>query len=191
MVVVRRNCTEIPDDAGGSEGDRRRFEARASLPLEAFRGVSSYVLLADPGAGKTTAFWMEKEELGSEAFFVSARDFLALDPSSHPPAERLIVMGDFNQVIGPGARVPGNLRTKLMEAFPPGMTIVTADIAFQGRKSIDHIVLSKDLFSVELHALSATTKKEPGSLTISELPQPLRHDQRPNKAIIRSNVFTP
>ena len=41
-----------------------------------------------------------------------------------------------------------------MEAFPPGMTIVTADIAFQGRKSIDHIVLSKDLFSVELHAIS-------------------------------------
>ena len=34
------------------------------------------------------------------------------------------------------------------------MTIVTADIAFQGRKSIDHIVLSKDLFSVELHAIS-------------------------------------
>ena len=71
------------------------------------------------------------------------------------PAERLIVMGDFNQVIGPGARAPRNLRTKLMEAFPPGMTIVTADIAFQGRnQSIDHIVLSKDLFSVELHAIS-------------------------------------
>ena len=70
------------------------------------------------------------------------------------PAERLIVMGDFNQVIGPGARAPGNLRTQLMEASPPGMTIVTADIAFQGRKSIDHIVLSKDLFSVELHAIS-------------------------------------
>ena len=70
------------------------------------------------------------------------------------PAERLIVMGDFNQVIGPGARAPGNLRTQLMEASPPGMTIVTADIAFQGRKSVDHIVLSKDLFSVELHAIS-------------------------------------
>ena len=84
MVVVRRSCIEIPDDTAVPEGGRRRLEPAVSLPLAAFRGVPSYVLLADPGAGKTTAFHMEKEEIGSEAVLVSARDFLALDPSSRP-----------------------------------------------------------------------------------------------------------
>lgn len=60
-------------------------------------------------------------------------------------AERLIVMGDFNQRIGTGARAPVKLRAALQAAFPPGMTIVTSELAYQGRKSIDHVVLSGDL----------------------------------------------
>lgn len=59
--------------------------------------------------------------------------------------ERLIVMGDFNQRIGTGARAPVKLRAALRAAFPPGMTIVTSELAYQGRKSIDHVVLSGDL----------------------------------------------
>ena len=60
-------------------------------------------------------------------------------------AKRLIVVGDFNQAIGPGSRAPLKLRSALREAFPPGMTIVTSALAFQGRKCIDHIALSDDL----------------------------------------------
>ena len=59
--------------------------------------------------------------------------------------KRLIVVGDFNQAIGPGSRAPHKLRSALREAFPPGMTIVTSALAFQGRKCIDHIALSDDL----------------------------------------------
>ena len=64
------------------------------------------------------------------------------------PAERLIVMGDFNQVIGPGSRARRQLQLLLQGAFPPNMKIATSEIAFQGRKSIDHIALSED-FTVE------------------------------------------
>ena len=60
-------------------------------------------------------------------------------------AKRLIVMGDFNQIVGPGSRAPAKLQVALRAAFPPGMTIVTSELAFQGRKSIDHVVLSADL----------------------------------------------
>ena len=60
-------------------------------------------------------------------------------------AERLIVMGDFNQIVGAGCRAPRELQLALHEAFPPGMTIATAGLAFQGRGSIDHIGLSGDL----------------------------------------------
>ena len=69
-------------------------------------------------------------------------------------AKRLIVMGDFNQIIGPGSRAPAKLQASLRAAFPSGMTIVTSDLAFQGRKSIDHVVLSDDLAAESVDAVS-------------------------------------
>ena len=60
-------------------------------------------------------------------------------------AERLIVMGDFNQVVGPSGHAPTELRSALLRAFPPGVTIATSALAFRGRRSIDHIALSGDL----------------------------------------------
>ena len=59
-------------------------------------------------------------------------------------AKRLIVMGDFNQIIGQGARAPLELQSALRNAFSPSLRIVTTDLAFQGRGNIDHIALSTD-----------------------------------------------
>ena len=70
------------------------------------------------------------------------------------PAKRLIVVGDFNQAIGPGSRAPRKLRSALLDALPPGMTIVTSALAFQGRKCIDHIALSEDLLFGSLGVIS-------------------------------------
>ena len=61
------------------------------------------------------------------------------------PAQRLIVAGDFNQVVGPGSRAPRELRDALLNVFTPGMRIATSDIAFGGRGAIDHIAVSQDL----------------------------------------------
>ena len=69
-------------------------------------------------------------------------------------AKRLIVMGDFNQRIGKGSRAPRGLRLALHEAFSPNMRIVTADLVFQGRKSIDHIALSADWVVDSVDAIS-------------------------------------
>ena len=69
-------------------------------------------------------------------------------------AERLIVMGDFNQIIGPGSRAPHRLRSALQRAFQPSMTIATAAVGFQGRRSIDHIALSADLSAEKISAIS-------------------------------------
>ena len=69
-------------------------------------------------------------------------------------AKRLIVMGDFNQRIGEGSRAPRALRLALQEAFSPNLRIVTADLVFQGRKSIDHIALSADWAVDSLAAIS-------------------------------------
>ena len=58
--------------------------------------------------------------------------------------KRLIVMGDFNQIIGQGSRVRPEVRSALRKAFSPSMRIATSGLAFQGRRSIDHIALSAD-----------------------------------------------
>ena len=70
------------------------------------------------------------------------------------PTNRLIVMGDFNQIIGPGSRAHPELQLALQRAFPPSMTIVTSALAFHERKSIDHIALSKDMAVESLDVIS-------------------------------------
>ena len=52
---VPRTCTEIPPPGAAQD---RQPEPR---PLAAFRSAPAYVLLGDPGAGKTTAFEAESE----------------------------------------------------------------------------------------------------------------------------------
>ena len=70
------------------------------------------------------------------------------------PRERVIVVGDFNQVIGPASRAPAELRRALHAAFPPGMRIVTSDVAFEGRAGVDHIALTPDLVATSVSPLS-------------------------------------
>ena len=76
--LVPRTCTEIPPPGAAQS---RQPEPR---PLAAFRSAPAYVLLGDPGAGKTTAFEVECEALGDSACLISARNFLALDMDRHP-----------------------------------------------------------------------------------------------------------
>ena len=76
--IVLRTCTEVRD------GSADRLEDRTSHPLEVFRDRPAYVLLGDPGSGKTTAFEQECETLGQDAHFVTARDFQKFEPDDHP-----------------------------------------------------------------------------------------------------------
>ncbi len=80
-VIVSRTCTEIPD----GDGDRHHREERQSRPLKEYRDTPAYVLVGDPGAGKTTAFEMECEALGEEAHcLITADNFLSYDVSTLP-----------------------------------------------------------------------------------------------------------
>ena len=77
-IKVARTCTEIDPDGGGRVG------VGESKLMSEFRSTPAYVLLGDPGAGKTTEFHTECEALGSAAQYLKARDFVTLDVDLHP-----------------------------------------------------------------------------------------------------------
>ena len=77
MTRIHRTCTEVR-----TVNDGRQL-APESRPLKDYREVPAYVLLGDPGAGKTTAFEMEYEAVAG-AFLIDARDFVTFDPVAHP-----------------------------------------------------------------------------------------------------------
>ena len=70
------------------------------------------------------------------------------------PRERVIVIGDFNQMIGSASRAPAELRRALPAALPQGMRIVTSDLAFKRRAGVDHIAMSADLVAMSVSSIS-------------------------------------
>ena len=84
ITPVARTCTEIRSSSGDGHGAAgSALWDSASQPLADCRSQSAYVLLGDPGAGKTTTFEAEARALGDEARVLTARGFLL--PSEAPP----------------------------------------------------------------------------------------------------------
>ena len=78
MTAIRnRTCTEVRSD------DESRVAVPVSMPLSDFRSESAYVLLGDPGLGKSTAFRTEQEAEHNTAVLLDARRFLAIEPGNH------------------------------------------------------------------------------------------------------------
>ena len=73
--IATRTCTEVPV-RGLVEG--------VSGPLAKYRETPAYVLLGDPGSGKTTELAQEVEALGEGALLIPARDFLTFLPENRP-----------------------------------------------------------------------------------------------------------
>ena len=88
--------------------------------------------------------WEDHEE------YLDGLTNLLKDVSARP----LIVLGDFNQMIGPESSASCELREKLQGAFPAGVSIATAALTFKKRKSIDHIALSEELAAESVRAIS-------------------------------------
>ena len=95
-MIVSRTCTEI---SAGNEDQHREKESR---PLEAFQDMPAYVLLGDPGAGKTTAFEAECEALGENAYsrVITADEFLTYDVNDLPPEwrEKILFIDGLDEV---------------------------------------------------------------------------------------------
>jgi hypothetical protein len=80
-LLVARTCTMRDEKTGTSE----------YRTLADFRNIPAYVLLGDPGAGKTESF--KEEAAASGGQYVRARDFAALDPNPELARKTLFIDG--------------------------------------------------------------------------------------------------
>lgn len=69
--LVRRTCTRKSNKPG----------EQGSFSFESFRDLPAYVLLGDPGLGKTSAFKQEAKETGGQ--YLTSRDFVTFDPEEY------------------------------------------------------------------------------------------------------------
>lgn len=94
-LLVPRTCTTRDDQSG----------ERKSQPLEDFRVAPAYVLLGDPGAGKTRSF--EREAAATNGYYIRARAFAVLDPSPQFAGKTLFIDGlDEMRAAGGDGRTP-------------------------------------------------------------------------------------
>ena len=83
---VPRTCVEFNQQ---SDATNQNCE---SLSLEDCRSIDAYVLLAGPGAGKTTTF-IEEAELAEDGRYVTARDFLTFQSNPEWGGKTLFIDG--------------------------------------------------------------------------------------------------
>lgn len=94
-LLVPRTCTTRDERTG----------TRESRPLVDYRATPAYVLLGDPGAGKTKSF--EHEAAATGGYYIPARDFAALDPSPQLSDRTLFIDGlDEMRAAGGDGRTP-------------------------------------------------------------------------------------
>ncbi|MXZ99078.1 MAG: hypothetical protein F4076_03150 [Acidimicrobiaceae bacterium] len=138
-ITVARTCTEIPAKGNG------RLAASDAKPLSAYRSTPAYVLLGDPGAGKTTEFRRECEELEDTAVFVTARNFVADVYSPEELSGRTLFIDGLDEMRAgtADAREPlDEIRRRLVRLGRPNVRISCREADWLGpndRRSLEEV----------------------------------------------------
>lgn len=173
-LQVPRTCTVIHGDAGNS------IRVGESLPLSELRFVPAYVLLGDPGAGKTTAFRREceaSEASGTAARYKTARDFVTFDVDSDGDPILFIDGLDETRVASTDARSPlDRIRNRLDRLRLPGFRISCREADWLGlsdQQSLSAVSPDSRLTVVRLDPLDETSIREILGSLIQGNPQDL------------------
>lgn len=159
-VPVKRTCREL-----GAPGKERSHPA-PSKPVEEYRALPAYVLLGDPGMGKTTLFREESTALGLRAEYVTARDFITLDPDAHAEwRDRVLFIDGLDEVRAGSAdaRTPlDRIRARLDHLQPPEFRLSCREADWLGendRKSLERVIPDGKVTVLRLDPLDADSAR--------------------------------
>lgn len=142
--------------------DESPAAAPAPQPLAAFRSATAYLLLGDPGAGKTTSF--REEATAAGGCFVTARDFVTLAPGRHPDWGRVPLFVDALDEIRAGvddARRPfDRLRERLDALRPPAFRVSCRDADWLGESDLAHLRCAAPSGEVAVLRLEPLTRRQ-------------------------------
>ena len=119
MLIVPRTCT--PQQESDNRNSRQDSK---SVALQDLRDLYAFVLLGDPGAGKSEAFKEEAKALGT--FPVSARDFITFDQKPETWAEKAVFIDGLDETRaggGDGRTILDAIRCKLDQLDHPRFRI--------------------------------------------------------------------
>ena len=168
-MLVDRTCTEL----GRNGPDSPEAESR---PLSTYRSLQAYVLLGDPGSGKTTSLRAECEELGDQARFLSARDFLVYEPAPDELRGRTLFIDGLDEVRAGALDVRSpfdRIRSLLIKLGRPRFRISCREADWLGENDLRRLELAaKDsmVAALQLDPLSLTNVEDilNGSLAVSD-----------------------
>ncbi len=133
---VQRTCTEITDE-------REPDQEGAAKPLSEYDETPAYVLLGDPGMGKTTYFREACRNLGRQAQMISARNFVTLDVAQHPEWRHKTLFIDGLDEIRAGrddARTPlDDVRRQLDRLRRPSFRLSCREADWLGKNDREHL----------------------------------------------------
>ena len=153
--IVPRTCTEIR---------QRTLDQMLDVQftsLEEVRSAPAYVLLGDPGSGKSTEFDQECKKLGKEAVLITARDFLALPSSNSSEWQGKTLFIDGLDEVRAGTdnvRTPfEQIRTKLLELGQPKFRISCREADWLGendRTNLSRVSQDSQVRTLRLNPLT-------------------------------------
>ena len=171
MFLVPRTCTETAPD------DEDRSQQTDPRSLLEFRSTPAYVLLGDPGSGKSTEFEHECEALGNEAVFITAQDFLTFQVNSRPSWQGRTLFIDGLDEIRAGsldARTPFHeIRRRLDDLGRPQFRISCREADWLGDYDLRHLASVSRNSQVVTLRLDPLTESDVSDILTArrELPQ--------------------
>lgn len=152
--TVARTCTQL------KRGDRLRASDRLPTKLAECRSVHAYVLLGDPGSGKTTALQTESKALGDEALFITAREFLLHSTALHELRGKTLFIDGLDEVRAgkSDARTPfDEIRRLLIKLDRPRFRISCREADWLGendRHGLSYVVPDSSIAVLRLEPLT-------------------------------------
>lgn len=153
--LVERTCTEL----GRNGADSPEAESR---PLSAYRSAQAYVLLGDPGSGKTTTFDTECKRVGDEAKFISARDFLVYDSAPDKLRGRTLFIDGLDEVRAGASDVRSpfdRIRSLLLRLGRPRFRLSCREADWLGendRRGLEFVAKDSTVTALRLDPLTPT-----------------------------------